>query len=384
MNQRGIVMAMALGVVVVVTTLGAAFLLRSLHESLLGNRHANRQAAFYLAEAGLDRASINLRTPTDATDDVLTQTLSTGTLQIESTTELQPQVWRVISRGTSQGEVRRIEAVYQLTPQSAFQWSLFGSQQVNVSGNAQTDSYDSRIGPYSDPGNKAQNGDLGTNATTPGGITVSGSIFIEGQVAVGSNVPNPTSVVTGYSPAFITGNPTVVSQSSSFPMPPVTVPAGLTCGDLTIQGNTTTSLSPTGGPLGNGTYCYSNLTLSGGSTLTASGSVTVYLTGQLVASGNSTVGVPATPKNMLFLMDSTAGALLQNGTLSGSTKFYGAVYGPQATITISGNADVYGSIIGKQINVTGSASIHYDEALTDLTTISNLYQRSVVSWRDLN
>jgi hypothetical protein len=225
---------------------------------------------------------------------------------------------------------------------------------------------------------------VGTNAITPGGITVSGSIFIEGQVAVGPNVPDPTSVVTGYTPAFITGNPKVVSQSSAFPMPPVTVPAGLTCSDLTIQGNTTTTLSPTGGPLGNGTYCYGNLTLSGGSTLTASGSVTVYLTGQLVASGNSTVGVPTTPKNMLFLMDSTAGASLQDGTISGSTKFYGAVYGPPATIPISGNADVYGSIIGKQINVTGSATVHYDEGLTDLTTVSNIYQRTVVSWRDLN
>lgn len=384
MNQRGVVMAIALGVVTVFVTLGAAFLVRSLNESLIGSRSVDRHEAFYLAEAGLDQASINLRTPTDAADDLLTQTLSTGTFQIESTTELQPQVWRVISRGTSQGEVRRVEAVYQLTPQSAFQWSLFGSQQVNVSGNAQTDSYDSRLGPYSDPGNKAQNGDVGTNATTPGGITVSGSIFIEGQVAVGPNVPDPTSVVTGYTPAFITGNPKVVSQSNPFPMPLVTVPAGLTCSDLTIQGNTTTTLSPTGGPLGNGTYCYCNLTLSGGSTLTASGSVTVYLTGQLVASGNSTVGIPATPKDMLFLMDSTAGALLQHGTLSGSTQFYGAVYGPQATITMSGNADVYGSIVGKQINVTGSATIHYDEGLADLTTVSNLYQRSVVSWRDLN
>jgi len=55
---------------------------------------------------------------------------------------------------------------------------------VTVSGSAFTDSYDSRLGPYNDsvgsPGyNADHHGDVGTNATTTGGVALSGSIFID-------------------------------------------------------------------------------------------------------------------------------------------------------------------------------------------------------------
>jgi len=42
------------------------------------------------------------------------------------------------------------------------------------------------------------------------------------------------------------------------------------------------------------------------------------------------------------------------------------------------------SIVAKTVNVTGSASIHYDEALTDITDISNLSKATLVAWRELD
>lgn len=394
MGRRGVVMAFSLGLITVLATLGVALLTRSLNDNLLGHRSADRLAAFHLAEGAVDRASINLRTPTDATDDVLTQTLSTGSYTIESTSQLSATTWRATVRGNTPTEQRRLEAVYQLTPQSVFQFSLFGDQQVSVSGSAQTDSYDSRLGAYQDnpnePGyNKTQDGNVGTNSTSSGGITVSGSIFIEGQVAVGPgvDVSNPGSVITGYDPAFITGDPKVVSETQTFPMPAVSVPPGMLCIDEALNGGTTT-LSQTGGTFGDGVYCYHDLTIQGNATLTASGPVTVYFTGQLIAKGNSTIGVPSSPKDMLVLMTPASAAVLEEeeeeGQITGSAVFYGAMYGPEATITITGSADVYGAIIADRISVTGSAAVHYDKCLDELTTIANTYQRTLVSWRDLN
>ena len=387
-RRRGSVIMISLGVIVVVTTLGATLMIRSLGEHGLSQRHAARARAFELAEAALDQASFNLRTPLDAADDVLTATLPTGTAQVEAVNQLGPTLWQVTTNGTIGQEQRRIEAIFQLVPQSVFQFALFGDQQVNVSGNAITDSYDSSLGPYNNdansPGyNAAHNGDVGTNSTATGGVTVGGSIFVDGQVAVGAGVADPLSVVSGYDPAFITGGTSppsdtqdVAAQSSTSPMPPVTIPSGLTCSDFTVQGNTTISLPP-------GTYCYRNLTIQGNATLTASGSVTVYLMGELNAQGNSVVGVVNDPTQMLFLLSSTAEATLEQ-TVQGNNTFYGAIYGPQARFTIQGNAQVHGSIIARQINVQGDAVLHYDERLSTSTAVPNVYQRALISWRELN
>ena len=54
-NQRGAVLALSLGLMAFITTVGAAFLIRSLNEEQLGQRDASRQFAFYLAEAGMDQ-----------------------------------------------------------------------------------------------------------------------------------------------------------------------------------------------------------------------------------------------------------------------------------------------------------------------------------------
>lgn len=429
MSRRGVVMGFSLGLVTVLATLSVALLTRSLNDNLLGHRSADRLAAFHLAEGGLDRASINLRTPTDATDDVLTQTLSTGSYTIESTPQLSATTWQATVRGNTLTEQRRLEAVYRLTPQSVFEYAMFGNQGVSVSGNAITDSYSSTLGPYNDDENNdgidddsgdddeddpnvtdfnfGHNGDVGTNATNTGGVTVGGSIFVDGQVAVGPGVSDPESVVAGYDPAFITGGTDppsdtqdVVAQTQTFPMPPVTLNgAPFTtnpfiavlgdgdgdCADLTVSSNDTTTLPPTGGLNGTGQYCYSNLTVQGGGDLTSDGSgmVKVYLTGQLTAQGNSTIGVTNDPTQMLFLITSTGGAVLEQN-IQGNNTFYGAIYGPGATVTIQGNAEIFGSVIANQVNVQGNASIHYDEALTTITEISNTYQRTLVSWRDLN
>lgn len=388
-TDSGVVVVLSMGVVVVIGALGSTALMRSLHEQRLGSRSAARQQAFFLAEAGIDQALINLETD-DLADDVTTDALLTGSFQLDHPPViLGPLQRRVRSHGYAQGEARHIEAVLQLTPESLFQFALFGAQRVNISGNAQTDSYDSRQEAYNQDAH-GHNGDVGTNATASGAITVGGSIFVDGQLAVGPGVEDPEAIVAGFDPAFVTGGTSppsntqdVVAQFREFPMPPVVVPGTLACNDLTVSSNDTVTLSPTGGPLGNGTYCYRNLTIQGGGALTASGPVTVYMTGELIARGNSTVGVPSNPRQMVIQMSASAEATLEQGTLTGSTEFYGGLYAPDSIITISGNAEIYGSVVARQVDVTGSAYVHYDEALTDVTQVSNLYSTALSSWREV-
>lgn len=395
-SRSGFILITTAGLVAFFTITGSSLLLQGLWRAGASHRAHDRSNALHLAEAAVDQAAYNLRTAT-AVDDLTAATLATGDFSIDPPQNLGNLRYRVTTQGASGSEQRELEVIFRLTQESIFQFALFGDTALNVSGNAITDSYDSSLGPYdNDPAsptyNAGHNGDVGTNASLPGGVAVSGSIFVDGQVAVGYDAPDPLSVIVGYDPLFITGgtNPPsdtqdVVAQTSAFPMPPVSVPPGLACADFTVGGNAVETLSPTGGQNGDGVYCYQNLTLQGGGTLTASGPVTVYLTGQFTARGDSLMGVPADPKQMMMLMTPTGDATIEQGTLTGSTRFYGALYAPHSTINITGtgDAEVFGSIVGQVVNVTGSAAIHYDESVTDLTQISNTFNVERIAWREL-
>lgn len=382
-RQGGFFYVMSLGFVLVLTMTAGSLLMRGISTTNLSERSLRQGQSLQFAESGVDHAAFALRTDSLSLG---TTNVGAGSYTIQSAETLSDGSRQVTVRGLSGTDARRVEAIIRLTPASVFQHALFGHTGVTVSGSAETDSYDSRNGLYNDPANKSHDGDVGTNSTATGGITVSGSIFVDGQLTVGPSVSNPESVVTGFNPAFVTGGTSpasngndVISMGNTLPMPPVTVPGGLTCTDATINGNETTSLPP-------GTYCYRNLTIEGNGDLTTNGTgqVTVYLTGVIVAKGNSVVGYAPDPKQMVFLMAPTADATIEQGTMTGSTKFYGALYGPGSTINITGNAQIYGSIIGQTVNVSGSAEVHYDKALEDSTVVSGLYATRIIAWRDLD
>lgn len=374
LNRRGMVYVVALGTITFLLITGASMLMRSLSQRQLTERSGNQYAALHLGDAAVDQALHNLRTGNTAT--ITTTPLPTGSYWAELAA-LNATTYRVTAHGLSGSEQRDIEAVVRSTPKSIFQFALFGSQTVEVGGSAITDSYDSRLGSYASqtPGD---NGDVGTNSTQPGGVEVSGGIAINGQIVVGPGVEDPESVVEGIASVVITGDPKVLSASEAFPMPAVVIPSGLSCSDLTVGSNKTTTLSSAVG-----TYCFRNVTINGGGTLTANGPVKIYMTGELKAVGNGTVvGVASNPLAMRFLMASTAGATLE-GTITGSTRFYGALYGPQASIKVQGHAEVFGSIIAQSVHLWGSAEIHYDEGVTDLTDVTNGFTTTLLSWREL-
>ena len=381
MQKRGYVLVVSVAVAVVLSVYCGSLLVRSVSELGHSTRSLSLSASIHLAEAAVDHAIANLRSNTDT--DIASTPLNQGTYWAE-VDPLGSSRHQVTAHGSTAGEQRDIEVVAELSPRSIFEFALFGDTQVEVSGSANTDSYDSASAAY-DPDTAGDSGDIGTNSITAGGITFGGGgMFVDGQVKVGADVDDPESIVTNFDPELVTAEPPVVSTPSTFSMPAVDpADAGFdpatNCVNRTISGNTTLQLAA-------GTYCYNNLTIQGGGELTTDGSgqVTIYLTGALVSQGNSTVGVDDDPTQLLVLMSSRAEATLEEGTITGSTKFFGALYGPSATINISGNAEIFGSIIADQIAITGSAAIHYDEALQDLDNVSNASDVKIVSWRELD
>ena len=378
MNQRGIFYVLSLSLVFFLTIASASMLMRGISETGISERSRSQNAAFQLADAGIDQAAVNLQT-LDTADDITTASLSTGTYTLDTPSAVGALLYDVRSHGTSGSEQRTIDAVYLLTAQSVFQYALFGDVSVGIGGNALTDSYQSTLGSYASqtPG---KHGDVGTNSTTPGGIDVTGtSLVVNGQIKVGPNVADPSSVVTGnVNDDFITGGPPkYVSQPNEFPMPDVgTPPAGCTSTIPPKVGGVITFVAGT-------TYCLGGtVKINGNDTWTANGNVTIYIQSLLTIEGNATVGNPVHPSYMAFLVQSNAETVFEE-KVAGTVDFYGTIYAPDANVSVKGNAEIYGSVIARHVDLTGSAQIHYDEDLKSRTDISNRYHPTLKSWREL-
>jgi hypothetical protein len=368
-------MVLSLELTLVLTTLGSSIYWNSLHEVRLAEWSRATNQAIWHAEAASDSSLRNLRRG-DFGNLPLTP-LADGIFWADVAQTAVPLQFRILGHGVAGGAQRDVELVAQLAEESVFQFALFGSQHVELAGDPAIDSYDSGEGAYN-PATANENGDVGTNVTTPGGIVIDGSIEINGQVAVGPEAPDPNAVVTiNGGSADITGQPPVVSQTDALFMPAVTPPPGMPCQNLTLAGSTELTLSSAVG-----VYCFRNVSVIGNSRLTADGPVTVYITGDFTMAGNTTVGTPASPGNFLVYSTGT-GRIDINGQMGGTTDFYGGIYGPRATIELSGDAEVFGSVVTQQVGVNGNAQIHYDEALSVVDGPTGLYRVRVLSWREL-
>jgi len=372
-RESAFFLIVALVILTSTVALGLVTVTRSVTELAVSSRFSATYRAFHLAEASVDAAIVNFQS--GQLNDLVLSTMADGSYwaTVHPAGSLQ---YLINGHGLQGTEQRDVEAVVQLTPRSVFQFGLFGGNQVIISGEAITDSFNSSLGAY-DPSTAQDGGDIGTNSVTPGGITISGSIAINGQIAVGPGVDDPNSVVTiSGGTALITGVPPVESQSTALALPPITVPEGLTCEDMSVKGQTTLLL-----PSALGQHCFHDLTVSGGGMLTADGPVKVYVTGAFTASGNTVIGIPSDPTAMLLFLVSNEQATLESN-LTGSTEFYGGMYAPAATINITGNAQVFGSVVAQAVDVSGDAQVHYDQAIGNLTEPIGLYDTDILSWRE--
>lgn len=279
-------------------------------------------------------------------------------------------------------------AVAALAPRAAgaqcripgFTEAAFGDHGVTLTGNACTDSYDSSVAPGTYAGTRCSPpgvpcaGGVGTNATGAGAITLSGNnACVKGACQIGYG--GSTSDISGASKCTV-----AAVEPAPIELPPVTLPSLPNGSPYDVSSPAT--LAPNrrygairgSGNAGNvitlsaGAYELSSLQLSGQSSLRiTSGPVYVYLSGPgsaLDLSGNGINNTTGVATNLVFMCtDSVTSASI---TGNGTTAF--GLYCPRADVTVTGNGDVYGAIVGKTVRMVGNGTIHYDEALGDVTS----------------
>ncbi len=235
---------------------------------------------------------------------------------------------------------------------------IWGLEGVKVTGNVVTNSYNSDDGPYS-AATAGENGDICSGRD----ITINGGVEVDGDVMCGM----------GYS-VNLKGNPDItgLTTANTGPVTAPTVNFGniASVNDDAKLGLTKSGKSPYKGGAGNlylnandnldfppGNYYFKSITMHSGSTLTVTGPTTVYVGGNVDASGAGVLNKTSDPGNFSIISAGT------NFEIGGSFDFYGSILAPNADAKIHGNSQMYGGLIAKTVTMLGTIDFHVDESL---------------------
>lgn len=219
-------------------------------------------------------------------------------------------------------------------------FGLIGLNSATISGQGNTDSFDSTAGPYS----SVTAGNQGSVASN-GNIVVSGSGIVHGSAYVGQS-----GTVTAL-PGSITGSIGTLTSTLSYPA--ATIPTdAINEGAVSIGGGTYT--------VGAGDYYCSSLSISSKATLYCTGAVRIYCSGSFSISGGYISTYLNRPANFQVYIIGSGPV-----SLGGQADLYATFYAPQASFSQSGKADIYGSIIAQSLNFSGTwqGGVHYDTSL---------------------
>ncbi len=226
---------------------------------------------------------------------------------------------------------------------------------------------------------------------------------IWGYVYTGGAQPqvgNQGSIRGASTPAGVKIDPDRVATDFNAEFIPITSPLGGTTipfiGSVLGVAGTTTS------------WRCSSLSLSGNSTLTILGDVTLVLTAPsgssaLSMAGNAQIIIPSGSSLTIYTegdVNIAGKGLTNNNTQSVSFQLWGTnqsvagqsiqvagngalrgiVYAPNSNVKINGNGDVMGSVVANTITLVGNAAFHYDEALANFGGNASF---GVDKWREL-
>ncbi len=314
-----------------------------------------------------------------------------------------------------------------LSKRSQFANGLVAKNTLTFSGgNAEVDSYDSRLGPYDAPlggglTNKYDRGSAGSASITVSSFSLSNS-KIYGYAAIGTSDysglsvgPNGVVGAFGAAAGSIDYGRITTDFTTNFPDQTTPTTFGYSIGSI----NSATTLPRFGDlPAADGKFYYnvSGISLSGapskkldispltkvviritaapgssGVSVTGNASINVLATGKLEMYAECDVDIGgrgianANDPEAFYLRSSKASgsAGTQDIRISGNGQLSAVVYAPNSDVTMNGGGSsgaVYGSVIADNITVTGGSVFHYDEALSAATS-GNPF--GIASWNEL-
>lgn len=370
--SEGFILLTAIMLITFMSIFSLALFARSTSFVRSAERNQNRIVAFNMAEAGIDaaiaaifednsyegtdytsmtsgsmRGGYSIQVCPPSCDDMGVAEPADANVRIIAAAGFSPD-----NDSSSRAyESRSTQAYVEITSASLFEFAVFADDSMQLNGNPTVDSYNSNDGAY-DPSNPGQNGDIGTNGTGAGAITLNGNADVKGDAAVGEG-GDPDNDISISGNATVSGEKSALDAQKSFDSP--SVPGGaVDLGRLRINGNSTYNLPA-------GTYYVDSLSISGNGTLNALGDVEIYVGGTVSISGNGISTSGNAPPSMLLYVttDDTV-------SISGNGDLYAGIYAPDSHVQNTGNGDIYGAVVSDTYQQSGNGDMHYDEALNEI------------------
>lgn len=260
----------------------------------------------------------------------------------------------------------------------------FGDHWVHIQNNALVNSYDSRVGPYSET--QGADANVGCNVKpndSSAGISMNNNGVVEGDISV--TTTEEEGDIDLEHRADVTGS--LNYDAAEWVLLPITMPGwyteagGLPNGQIVgdygskpgkyeIENNNFRAYNNADVTFHAGEYHFDNFELSNNvdfqvdPEIGADETVEIYVENSIIFENNSELLPP-----IEFTGDTTKLRFYFNGTnkvdLSNNVEFYGFIYAPNAMIEVMNNDDIFGNLVGKEVYIWNNAAVHYDKALLD-------------------
>ncbi len=393
-SESGIILIICMMILLMLSLIGVASIMTSNTEMDISGNAQQSNSAFYLADAGVERARSILRDSIDWRYGFYDQPLGDGVYNVVVFDSLSlPYLGRnVLVRST--GKVRDAEKTLEVTfaprYKSKFDYGAYGRDDFKMMGGGMIDSWDSGLGTYAsqaingpDGGGNMyanENARIGCN----GIIKLAGNANVHGDAEVG---PAGTFDLGGglYGDTTRLATPIVLDSIPASEM-----------ADAQANNDASTNLRLTGAAVydpftnaltssnaddsmifSSGTYYFSSVNLKGTMVIEPGAQVFIYTDGVWDGSSGSLVNMDGVPSNLHIY---STGSVFN---ITGGSAVSAAVYAPDALITITGGSEFYGSLLGREYDNGGGTNLHFDEALLRLIDEDFIVGFKIVGWNEL-
>ena len=381
-NTRGSALLIALSLIAMLTGVAIMSVDRANTDLEMSYNQLHEEQAFYIAEAGMERAVAQLKFDPNWRTGFLSQPLGEGfyTVAVIDST-INPALGdTVVLRATADvsGASANLESWLLADEYKPYRRAAFGDKRLKLDGSNLIDSYNSDSGSYAatmasigaDVGSNefiiiSNNPVIGGNVTsgTPGTISISGSPTISGDTSSLAPV-EPLAIVTDddYNWAM-SNNSRFTGMSGDYSFSPGPL-------DLYIDDDDVATLQP-------GTYYFTSVYVDHDARINvgSGGAIKIFVDGGIKVQDRGKINSGGTPSKVnIFGKGSSV-------DFDSDSELRGTLYIPNCDFLHDSDARLYGSVIARRIELTNNATIHFDRALLNLVvgTYGNSYE--IIAWR---
>jgi len=398
-NEKGSALVISLCLIATMGTLSIALLQASLGEMRSTERFEQRLTAFHLADGAVDDAIVALRENRNYAGAPLTpdglgtyRSVVTQVAGRANTYTIQTAGSFGLSQAAPGYVEQRISAVVNFTLESPFKYAAFSTGPTKLSGQAQIDSFDSTKGFFMALPDHGSDGDIGSNSTDYGAITLRENTYVHGSALLREvedlDLPHGPVLEEGVRPLSapedfpVKDPPAGLEDSGAFSYTahdggPAWEASGLTITTPQFFGGV-----PWETPASKD-YLFNSIKISGNNhvvistvpaTLYVDGNVRID-SGQLNPAGFIHGAAPQSADLVIIVKDGDV-------TITGDSWIVGAIYAPNSRVKIDGQATVFGAVIAKELDISGGATLHYDKSLKDATVKCGTPKAELVAWQE--